>query len=1125
MIARGIIVLGAVAVVFLAPASYRRQATPETARDRVERAYRANNLGVAYLEQYNFDSAADAFRQALQIDGRLAIARLNLAIALLYGGHSDTAGAEARTAATALPDRPQPYYVLGLVARADNRSEDAIAAFRKVLELDPADAATKINLAQVLSQERRYDQAIPLLREASATEPYNATAAYALATALTRSGDADGGQQALRRFQTLRDSAYAVTYAQTYLQQGRYAEAIASTGAEPELVDTATPAAVFTDASSDAFGRAASTRPSGAASSGFGSIQLFDLDGDGHPDLLTAGAEGVRLFRNANGRFSDATAATRLPAGSARAAVAGDYDNDGRPDLFLLRDDGVGLLHQRADRTFEDVTAAAGLPSRGLAARTAAWVDVDHDGDLDLVVAPPAHLFRNNGNGTFTDITSAAGLSSAAETLAIVPTDYDNRRDIDVMLVSNRERPALFRNMRDGTFLDAADAAHLPKDTGYTAVAAADINKDGFIDFFFGRSGAPGVFALSDGQQHFVTRPAPEGSAGATAAQFFDYDNDGLLDLFVITASGPRLFRNLGDRWQEETKAAKLEGLGGTQIQSLALGDIDGDGDTDIVARLADGSLRVWRNDGGNKHPSVRVSLASRVSNRSAAGAKVEMRAGSLRQMLETSSTVPAIAPADLVFGLGSRAAADVVRVLWPSGILQSEMTPASATKAPIKIEELDRKPSSCPYLFTWNGTRFEFVTDFMGGGEMGDWIGAGTWNTPDPDEYVRIRADQLRPRDGRYELRITNELEEAMFLDRVRLMAIDHPADEEIYPNEGLKEPPRPPFTLYATRGAHPPVAATDDRGHDVLALISKRDRRWPDDFEVSSIRGYAALHTLTMDLGRDATDAVLLMTGWTDYAFSNDNVAASHAGLVMQAPRIEMRDTAGQWRTAIENVGFPVGRPQTVLVDLRGRWLGPSREVRLVTNMRIYWDQILVARPGGRQPPTLTTLEPTRAELRWRGFSAEESPDGREPFVADYSRVSATAPWKALPGRYTREGDVRPLLARSDDMFVIARPGDEIALSFDAASAPKIPPGWQRTFLLYADGFSKEMNIRSATPDSLGPLPFHAMTKYPYGPNEHYPRDAAHLDYLERYNTRVVTRPVPSLDTAAFGLRRTNE
>ena len=100
---------------------------------------------------------------------------------------------------------------------------------------------------------------------------------------------------------------------------------------------------------------------------------------------------------------------------------------------------------------------------------------------------------------------------------------------------------------------------------------------------------------------------------------------------------------------------------------------------------------------------------------------------------------------------------------------------------------------------------------------------------------------------------------------------------------------------------------------------------------------------------------------------------------------------------------------------------------------------------------------------------------------------------------------------------MFAIAGPGDEIALSFDATALPPIAAGWSRTFLLYADGFSKEMNIWSATPDAIAPLPFHGMRRYPYGADEHYPRSAAHEDYLARYNTRTVAAPIPSLDRSA--------
>jgi len=1087
---------------------------PDAARDRLERAYRANNVGVAHLEQYDYDAAAESFRQALQIDGSLSLAHLNLAIALLYGSHLDTAAPEARAAVAALPDRPQPSYVLGLIARGDNRVDEAAAAFRRVLEIDPADVAAKVNLGQVLLQQRAFDEAVQLFRAAVDAEPYNATAAYNLATALTRAGQTDAGQQAMKRFQTLRDSAYAVTYAQGYLQQGRYGEAMASTGAEPDLVDRATPAVTFTDASAAAFAAATPGAP------GPGGVLLFDVDNDGDLDLLTIGADGPHLFRNDGGRFSDVTAAARLGGGSAGvAAVAGDYDNDGRVDLLLLKSDGGALMHQAADGSFTDVTTAVGLSSQALRSRTAAWVDVDHDGDLDLIAGSPLRLWRNNGNGTFTDITTAAGLAASIQGVAIVPTDFDNRRDVDLLLAGEGAQPLLYRNMRDGTFKDAAAQTGLPHDQDYTAAAAADINKDGYTDFFFARAGAPGVFAMSDGREHFVVREGPPGSTGATAAQLFDYDNDGLVDLLLVTPAGPKLYRNVGDGWTDETAHVKLDALSG-DVRSLALGDIDGDGGTDIVARLATGRVAVWRNEGASRRPSLRALLSARVSNRSGAGARIEIRAGSLRGLRELALTTPAFAPADVAFGLGTRQTADVVRVLWPSGILQSETT--IPDKGRMTIEELDRKPSSCPYLYTWNGSRFEFVTDFLGGGEMGDWVGPATWNTPDPDEYVRIRGDQLRERDGRYELRITNELEEAMFLDRLRLVAVDHPADVEVFPNEGLKESPRPPFKLYATRGAHVPVTAVDDHGHDVRPLIAERDRRWPDDFGLLPIRGYAEPHTLTLDLGADADRAVLLLTGWTDYAFSTDNVAASQSRTAMQMPVLQVRDRFGAWKTIDENIGFPVGRPQTVVVDMAGKWLGPSREVRLSTSMRIYWDQILVDTSGGRLPTVMTTLEPVSADLRWRGFSAEDSPDGQEPFGADYTKVSAESSWKALPGRYTREGDVLSLLTRTDDMFVVAQPGDEIAVSFAAAAAPAPRPGWKRTFLLYANGFSKEMNIRSATPDSLGPLPFHAMTKYPYGADEHYPAGPAYRDYLARYNTRVVARPLPSIDALAMRTSR---
>jgi tetratricopeptide (TPR) repeat protein len=1188
-----------------------------------EDAYRANNLGVALLEQFKPKDAAEQFRLALRLDQRLALPRINLAIALYNVPDVEGARREAESVAAEAPDAPQPHYILGLIAKQQGRTDDALAFFRRVLQLDPRDVGANVQTGQLLMQQRKFAEATAAFRVALSEEPYNGTALYNLGTALIRAGQREEGQSAVQRFQTLRASGAATVIGQNYLEQGRYAEAVTSTGTEPDLVDKRTPDVVFKDVTASVLPPASPGAwpvKDGFLEQSGGAVVLFDFDGDGQLDLLEAAGGRARLYHNDRGKFTDVTAQSGALAkeapGVATAAIAGDYDNDGKPDLFILRYGACTLYHNDGNGHFTDVTAAAKIPNYPYLARSAAFVDYDHDGDLDILIAgggdpadalkmskgikehpsnslvniltmlppAPALLLRNNGDGTFSDQTAAAKLTATVTARGLVPTDFDNRRDVD-LLVASYEGVALWRNMRDGTFRNVSgevgmDSAELQD---ASSVAAGDINKDGFTDFYFGRGRQAGYFALSDGRGHFKLKRGPgeinveplsPSARYNTSSQFMDYDNDGLLDLVTAVRTNKsgdahmelRIWRNTGDGWVDVSDRA-ARGVRADFVQTnvasracvLAAADLDGDGDTDIIFGAPGGGLRVLRNEGGNRNNSVRVRLAGKVSNRDGVEAKVDVRAGSLQQRLETYSAFPAPAPADLVFGLGRRAYADAVRVLWPSGVLQAETQSAprggggaqgGARVEPgtLKVTELDRKPSSCPYLYTWNGERFEFITDFMGGGEMGDWEAPGVFDTPDPDEYVRIRGDQLKPRDGRYELRVTNELEEALFVDCLQLVAVSHPSDTEVYPNEGLGNPTGPAFILYATRGAHTPRTAFDEHGHDVLSRIARLDRKYPDDFALLPIRGYAAEHTLTLDLGKgesggrkaegskskdertsdaraaassstpssSTSRALLLLTGWTDYAFSSDNVAASQQGLEMKPPALQVRDAAGKWQTVIENIGFPVGRPQTVTVDLTGKFLSASREVRIVTNMRIYWDQILFDDSGGNLPVRVERLEASQATLRARGFSAQMTPDGREPFAYDYARVSTSSPWKFFTGRYTRFGDVRELLRATDDMFVVSKPGDEIALSFDATALQPLPAGWTRTFLLYADGFSKEMDINSASPHELAPLPFHRMMRYPYSPPETYPDDEAHRAYVERYNTRVVNASLPDLRAA---------
>lgn len=1128
----------------LIPASEAQDASSLQKREEL---YRLNNLGVALMEQYKHEDAVKQFKLALERDPDFAIARINLAMAHYFLNDAKYAVAEAQAALKLSPASLQAQYVLGASYKKDRLYDEAIAAFNKVLAVDPKDPYTNIQIGQIYSAKQQYAQAVEVFRRALEAEPYNSTAAYSLAQAFIRSGNTPEGQKMLTVFQKLKASGYATTLGLTYGEQGKYAEAVVSTGAESELVSKQTPPVKFVDAVAGLNIKTTSKPLSTALGRKFtkaefnedakralvapfsSTLTLGDYDGDNKLDLLVSGLDAsgkafLKLLHNDGGKFSDVTDKSKLAAnGFVSGAVFGDFDNDGKTDLAVFGYQTLAIWKNNGDGSFSDVTEKAGLPKYSAWAMTAAWVDADHDGDLDLIVGNFADLsqfpnkesavfpddfageenklFRNNGNGTFTDISTQTGLGGGKnKTTAIVPTDYNNQRDID-FFVANYASPAqLFSNQRDGSFKEIAASVGINFNGRSLGAGAGDLNKDNFTDFYLPNAEGKDALFLSDGRGGFT---ASQTVGNNLAAQFADYDNDGLLDVVSRTADGVMLQRGLGNKLAEAIPAISNLKFGNSR--SLALGDFNDDGGVDLIGFGNDGAVVAMKSEGFGKNFS-RVLLAGKTSNRSAIGTKAELRSGSLRQKLEVYSASPAPAPADVIFGLGFRTSVDALSLFWPAGILQSELAIKTGEN---QVDELDRKGTSCPLLYAWNGNEYSFVTDFLGGSAIGYLLAPGTYNYPDTDEYIRVTGNQLKEKDGLLSLRMNNQLEEVIYFDEAKLVAVDHPADVEVYPNERLMPgTPYPDFKIYSVKAPRPPVAAKDDEGKDILPLITNVDRRWPEDFQNLPFKGYAREHAIELDLGdlSKAKRTLLLMTAWIDYADSTSNLAASQAGEKLIPPYVQVKNDRGQWQTVIPQMGFPAGLPKTMTVDLTGKFLCADSRVRIVTSMRIYWDQILVDTFDGQSPVKVTRLEPKSAELRWRGFPREFSPDGRKPLIYDYSRIEPFAPWKAHLGNYTRFGDVRELLLAADDMYVITRNGDEIQVDFDARKLPALPTGWKRTYLVFADGFGKDMDINSARPETIGELPYHGMKSYPYSPGDGYPNDKRHRDYLQRYNTRTV-------------------
>jgi hypothetical protein len=638
----------------------------------------------------------------------------------------------------------------------------------------------------------------------------------------------------------------------------------------------------------------------------------------------------------------------------------------------------------------------------------------------------------------------------------------------------------------------------------------------------------------------------------------FDYDNDGWVDLIAVgeTKDGRgevRLFRNLGpDGFKDVTTDVGLDKIQLKDPRTIVTGDYDGDGATDLLITQNHGPAVLLRNEGGNKNHWLRLSLKGLADNKSAIGTKVDVFSGGNRQKFEIAGSNGYLGQnsTDIVVGLGESKEADIVRMLWPTGVLEDETQIAGDKQQ--NFLEIDRRGSSCPTLFVWNGERYEFVADMLGAGVVGHWVGPGQRDIPRPVEYIKIDRNMIRAKDesfradsgvrpqnsdvgnnllaevqgprsnvGLISFRFMEPLEEAVYLDQVRLLAVDHPADVEVYPNEYFaSNPPYPPFKVVVSRNDRPPAGAWDEHGHSVLPDLLAH--RYVGDFALTQFAGFAKPHSLTLDLGEayGGGPLWLLLHGEVEYFTANSMYAASQAGLQAFAPYVEALDSQGKWTRVIDDMGFPAGGPRTMTADLTGKLPRGTRNIRLTTNLQIYWDNILIDRTEQVAPPAehvpsdlkgcrrhgvcVTPTPLVRADLEFHGypFKIEGTPPGNVQYI--YEKASATGPYTRPAGTYTRYGNVLPLLTATDDKLAVFGSGDEVQLDFDPANLPALPKGWVRDYFFAANGYEKDMDFYAAEGNYVAPLPFLSMGEYPYPARKSFPVDDTHVNYLLEYNTR---------------------
>lgn len=1049
------------------------------------------NRGNAVLEQGDFAAAIALYTEAQSLSPQSVDVRLNLANACLLADRPADAAIAARQALELDPNNAAAYYLLGCALLRQNQPEPAAAAFQQSWKIEPGLPALDFQMGMAQRALGHVPDAIGLFESVVRADPTHPSAHYQLSQLYRRAGRTADADRELQEHQKIQANLSPATTTTAALEKCKHTQLLAPfILAEPARDGVAVR---FTDATATAFGPAAADLRAPLAA--------LDYARDGRRSLFAREQSGgFVVLDNRAGRFAVLGRPLRALADNTyRAALVGDLDNDGVDDVIVLGEQGSHVFKFTPQGRFRDATRAAGL--EGLKATSGLLADLDFTGNLDLAVTPTdgsgLGLYRNLGNFFFDAAWADSGLPrSLAGATQLVIEDWTNEGLPGVFVARTGATPAFFAKQRAGAYTANPLADAWPAGS---VLATGDLDNDLRAEAVIATASSLELIHRDAAQ----SRRLPLSGFVVSRLLLVDYDNDGWLDLLAAGPSGLRVWRNAGHAGLTDvTTALGLDRVGA--VVDLVAADFDNDGDTDLIVATPTG-LRLLRNDGGNQNRQLKLRLAGNRSNSGALGVRVELVAGNWR----TRRTVREI-PTEI--GVGAATKLDALRVHWFDLSTAQVDVPLGADV--LAVTEPTLPSGSCPYLYAWDGQGFRFVNDMLGAAPLGLPATEKFFVPADPEELLALGNEkEFPPHNGAYEVRLTDELREVLYLDEAHLIAIDHPVGTVVHPtSKMLPKPPFPKHELWTLRPLAVPQHATRNDGLDVTAALARVDRvmAGPVQLRRPQLRGLAEPYALTLDFGPLAVDRplVLALTGWIHFGGGMANIAGSiDPTLPFPFPSLEVELADGTWQKVDVVVGTPAGKTKTILVDLEHKLPAGARRLRLSTAYEIYWDAAELCEKAN--PSEMASREhhllPTRTDLHWRGYGRPLDLPPSQPLTPSYTDVSPTPPWDHTPGGwFTRYGPVDDLVTKRDDRLALLGGGDELALAFDASALPPPSPGMTRDFFLHVVGWDKDADFHIAEGWRLEPFPYSGMNDQTYGRE---PRPA-HLDdtWIKDYNTRWV-------------------